>query len=200
MTHSVTRAAAYVLSRLIWLCIIFFVVVHAVHFLGSGDDSDSVQLNLLRFFNGTLGLGDFLAQYWPKEILLTIAGFALFEAITSRDTYSFALKKREKTEDGDSLEPLKFNLEIEAENSRPGLVGIEIKNDERTPMEFVAKILEEYFRFSRDDAVKLMLEIHTKGAARVQWIDADKADRIVDSISREARRRSYPLECIIHLA
>ena len=64
-------------------------------------------------------------------------------------------------------------------------------------MEFVVKVLEEYFRFSRDEVVGLMLEIHAKGTARRQWIDADKANGIVDSIFREAKRRSYPLECTV---
>ena len=193
MTYKIIRLSLFALSRLIWLCIIFFVVVHVVGFFDSSVNQES--LNLLLNSQEEITISRLLSQYWPVEILLTLIGFFVFEAFGSKFTYSLAAKISKKLLQGEALEPLDFEIEIQAENSEPGLAAIEINNDAKTPMEFVVNVLEEYFRFDREEAVKLMLEIHTKGSARVQWINAEQAVRVIESISREANKRSYPLVC-----
>ena len=195
MTYKIIKVCLFTFSRLIWLCIIFFLVVHAVEFLAPSTDTDPQQFGLNIFLGEKGDISHFLARYWPTEILLTIFSFIVFEAVGSKSTYNLAAKISKKLHKEDHLEPLNFEIEIEAENCKPGLTAIEIKNDDKTPMEFVVKVLEEYFRFDREEAVKLMLEIHTNGNAKVQWIDTEKAIKVIENISREANKRSYPLKC-----
>ena len=200
MTYKIVKLSLFALSRFIWLCIIFFVVVHAVQYFDTNAHPDQEILSLLLFFEGTAAIGNLFAQYWPTEILITIIGFFIFEAVGSKFTYILASKIGGKIRKRASLKPLDFDFEIESGNYTHGLAAIEIKNDEKTPMEFIVEILQEHFRLDHEEAVKLMLEIHTKGSARIQWIDAEKAIKVIENISREANERSYPLECNIVLA
>lgn len=41
--------------------------------------------------------------------------------------------------------------------------GVEILNDDRTPMEFVVSVLGTHLGLSRTDAIKNMLKVHTRG-------------------------------------
>ena len=43
---------------------------------------------------------------------------------------------------------------------------VQLLNDNYTPMEFVVHLLERVFEMEREPAMRLMLEIHEKGAAR----------------------------------
>ena len=200
MSHKVAKSILHALARLIWFSIIFYVVVHAVQFFETEGLPDTEQPGFLLYLEGSVTLYELLGSYWPKEILIAIVAFILFEAVSSRFASKFAAAIAKKITKAESLEPLGFDIELEAANHRPGLVTIEIRNDETTPMEFVVKIIEEYFHFDRDEAVKLMLQIHAKGSARIQWIDAEKAGMLVHQISREAGKRGYPLECTIVVA
>ncbi len=97
--------------------------------------------------------------------------------------------------DRDSLEPLDFEVKLEVENTNSELVAIEFENDDITSMEFVVKILEGYFHFDREESVKLMFDIHSKGIGRVQWIEAETANRLIEKIALEANRREFPFVC-----
>ena len=187
MSQAITRGIVYTLSRLIWLCIIFFAVVHVLQSLELSDTTGSVLLRAIRYFNGAIGLDDLFAPYWPKEIAITVVGYLLFEAIAWRN------KIRPKAED--LLEPLDLDIEFQDEKSKPGQVLIQIRNDEKTPIEFVVLVLEKYCRFSHIEAVRFALNIHKNGVATTPWINGDTAIAIVEAISHEAKKRSYPLEC-----
>ncbi len=200
MNLTITKSIFLILSRLIWFGIIFFVVVHAVQFFDPRNQPGPDQLRLNLYLDGSISVVDLIALYWPKEIIIAIFVFILFEAVCSKSAANHAAKIFGKFLKAAPLEPLDFDLEIETELCKPGLATIEIKNDDKTPMEFVVQVLEEYFSFDRNEAVKLMLEVHTKGAGKIQWINADTASKVVGKISQEANIRSYPLECTIVLA
>ncbi len=46
---------------------------------------------------------------------------------------------------------------------RPQLFRVILINDDYTPMEFVVIVLQRFFRLSHDDAVQVMLNVHTRG-------------------------------------
>jgi ATP-dependent Clp protease adapter protein ClpS len=83
----------------------------------------------------------------------------------------------------------------------PGLVppgfacGIEILNDNTTPMEFVVYALGEHLGMSYTDSAKAMLAIHTKGGALLSTPSLAEAKRIAEAISLEAAQHSHPLIC-----
>jgi len=73
--------------------------------------------------------------------------------------------------------------------------GIEILNDDRTPMEFVVSVLQKSVGLSRIDATRTMLEIHTKGGALLSMQSLDQSTRVAEAIVAEARGNNHPLVC-----
>src|SRR4029077_5539494 len=56
--------------------------------------------------------------------------------------------------------------------------GVEILNDDSTPMQFVVSVLESLVGLGRTEAVRTMLEIHKRGGALLSTHSADEAKRI----------------------
>lgn len=73
--------------------------------------------------------------------------------------------------------------------------GVEVLNDETTPMEFVVEALEKHLALPHDDAVELMLEIHAKGGALVPLATYEQAEAVARGITSDARERSHVLVC-----
>ncbi len=98
--------------------------------------------------------------------------------------------------DRDPLSPLPGDLCAQLDLSPiDGGVQLEILNDEVTPMEFVVKVLETYFRLDRETAVRTMLEIHTSGSVRLMRIEKSAALKLIEAIRLEAKKRGYQLNC-----
>jgi ATP-dependent Clp protease adaptor protein ClpS len=66
---------------------------------------------------------------------------------------------RDKQDQGMALE------EARPELRRPPLFRVVMLNDDFTPMEFVVQVLEKFFGLDRTRATRIMLEVHTRGAA-----------------------------------
>jgi len=73
--------------------------------------------------------------------------------------------------------------------------GIEILNDDRTPMEFVVSVLRKAAGLSETDAIRTMLEIHVKGGVLLTMASMDEARRVADGVTAEARANNHPLIC-----
>jgi ATP-dependent Clp protease adaptor protein ClpS len=77
--------------------------------------------------------------------------------------------------------------------ARPPLYKVMLLNDDFTPREFVVRVLKAEFRMSEDQAHRVMVTAHTKGACVVavftREIAEDKATRATDI----AREEGYPL-------
>jgi ATP-dependent Clp protease adapter protein ClpS len=73
--------------------------------------------------------------------------------------------------------------------------GIEILNDDKTPMKFVVSILEKHVGLDRASATRAMLQIHRKGGLLVRLASASDASRIAQAVTREANDQSHPLLC-----
>jgi ATP-dependent Clp protease adapter protein ClpS len=73
--------------------------------------------------------------------------------------------------------------------------GIEILNDNATPMEFVTQVLSEHLGLDRPEATRRMLEIHTRGGALIATVSFAEAQRIAAQIAAAARKGGYPLVC-----
>ncbi|MBM3977854.1 MAG: ATP-dependent Clp protease adaptor ClpS [Planctomycetes bacterium] len=68
-----------------------------------------------------------------------------------------------------------------------------LHNDDVTTMEFVVQLLVSLFHKSEPDAVKLMLEVHHRGAAVVEWTHRERAELYVEQVRSLARARRFPL-------
>jgi ATP-dependent Clp protease adapter protein ClpS len=73
--------------------------------------------------------------------------------------------------------------------------GIEILNDNRTDMDFVVSVLGAHLGLSLEEAIRMMLEIHTRGGALFPTSSLADAERIAAQITAQAQERGYPLVC-----
>jgi ATP-dependent Clp protease adapter protein ClpS len=73
--------------------------------------------------------------------------------------------------------------------------GIEILNDDRTPMEFVVSVLQNNVGLARADAIRVMLEIHDKGGALLPLSSEDESRRVAEAVTALARSNHHPLTC-----
>lgn len=73
------------------------------------------------------------------------------------------------------------------------LYRVLIHNDDVTPMDFVVRVLEEFFHKERDEAFRIMLTAHFKGVAHVATLPLEEAEFRVDQAHSKARAAKYPL-------
>ena len=86
------------------------------------------------------------------------------------------------------------------DDSASGDVQIILYNDEVTPMEFLATVLQEFFAMSKEDAAETMLEIYRDGKAVCGLYSQDDAEVLVRQIRQLSDQRGHPLRCEAHLA
>jgi len=98
--------------------------------------------------------------------------------------------------DRDPLDPLDFDLRLDAEPDQLNHpVQFVVMNDERTPMDFVVKILRTYLRQEKDVAIEAMLMVHTRGEHSVAVLEKVEADKLIAKVEIESKERGYPLVC-----
>ena len=77
--------------------------------------------------------------------------------------------------------------------ARPPLYKVILVNDDFTPRDFVVRVLKAEFRTSEDQAYRIMITAHTKGACVIavftREVAEDKATRATDM----ARNEGFPL-------
>jgi ATP-dependent Clp protease adaptor protein ClpS len=74
-------------------------------------------------------------------------------------------------------------------------MGVEILNDNTTPMEFVVDVLMKYLEIEKEDAIKWMLAIHSYGGALYPTETMEKAEAIAQGISKDATAKGHRLIC-----
>jgi len=73
--------------------------------------------------------------------------------------------------------------------------GIEILNDEKTPMEFVVHTLTKHLEIDRQQAVAVMATIHNNGGLLWPTRNIEEARRIAEAIARDCQTCNQPLVC-----
>ncbi len=73
--------------------------------------------------------------------------------------------------------------------------GVEILNDNATPMEFVVSVLSSHLGLTRTEAIRTMLTIHYKGGALLPTASGAAANVAAQAIASEASNSGYPLVC-----
>lgn len=74
-------------------------------------------------------------------------------------------------------------------------VGVELLNDDRTPMEFVVTALEKHLGLDHESAVAAMLRAHSQGGLLLPLADSAQADEVARIVTQEARDQGFPLIC-----
>lgn len=72
-----------------------------------------------------------------------------------------------------------------------------LHNDNVTTMQFVVALLVQLFHKREPEAYRLMLEVHERGLAVVEWTHQERAELYVEQIHSLARPRGFPLTATI---
>jgi ATP-dependent Clp protease adaptor protein ClpS len=76
---------------------------------------------------------------------------------------------------------------------RPKLHKVILVNDDFTPREFVVTVLKGVFRMSEDQANRVMITAHRRGACVVAVYTKDVAETKATAGTDAGRKRGYPL-------
>ena len=77
---------------------------------------------------------------------------------------------------------------------KPPLYKVILLNDDYTPMEFVVRVLERYFHKSREEATRIMLQVHQKGMGICGLFTREVAETKVRQGVLYAARREHALQ------
>ncbi len=92
------------------------------------------------------------------------------------------------------VEPAKPQLK------QPPLFKVVLLNDDYTPMDFVVRILEDFFGMNREKATQVMLHVHTRGRGVCGVYTHEIAETKVAQVSEFSRRHQHPLLCTMEEA
>ena len=76
---------------------------------------------------------------------------------------------------------------------RPRLHKVILLNDDYTPREFVVMVLKAEFRLSEDQALRVMITAHRRGACVVAVFTKEVAEAKATNATDAGRRMGYPL-------
>ena len=83
---------------------------------------------------------------------------------------------------------------------KPPLYNVVLLNDDYTPMEFVVHVLEAFFSMDRENAVRVMLHVHTQGKGVCGTYTREIAETKVAQVNDYARENQHPLMCTMEYA
>ena len=78
----------------------------------------------------------------------------------------------------------------------PQMYQVVMLNDDFTPMEFVVRVLQEFFNKDREAATQIMLKIHLDGKGVCGVYSKDVAATKVDQVQDAAHEAGHPLQCL----
>ena len=87
----------------------------------------------------------------------------------------------------------KPKTKVKTEVERPRLHKVILVNDDYTPREFVVQVLKAVFRTTEDQAYRIMMTAHQKGACVVATYTRDIAESKAKEGTDMGRERGYPL-------
>lgn len=77
--------------------------------------------------------------------------------------------------------------------ARPPLYKVILVNDDFTPRDFVVRVLKAEFRMTEDQAHRVMITAHTKGACVVAVFTREIAEAKATRAVEMARKEGFPL-------
>ncbi|MEO5702440.1 MAG: ATP-dependent Clp protease adapter ClpS [Gammaproteobacteria bacterium] len=83
---------------------------------------------------------------------------------------------------------------------RPSLYKVMLINDDYTPMEFVVLVLQTFFYMSQEQAVQIMLNVHTRGAGVCGVYTQQIAEVKVEQVNQFSQHSQHPLLCTMEKA
>ena len=87
--------------------------------------------------------------------------------------------------------------ELKPKTKKPPMFDVILLNDDFTPMEFVAGVIQKVFNKTADDATRIMLKIHTEGIGICGTYPLEIAETKMNQVLNLAKESQHPLQCII---
>jgi ATP-dependent Clp protease adaptor protein ClpS len=87
----------------------------------------------------------------------------------------------------------KARTKVKTKVERPRLHKVILLNDDYTPREFVVTVLKAEFRMTEDQAHKVMITAHQRGACVVAVFTRDVAETKATRATDAGRAKGYPL-------
>ena len=81
------------------------------------------------------------------------------------------------------------------ETKEPPRYKVLLHNDDYTTMEFVVSVLENIFQKSRQDATKIMLNVHNDGVGIAGVYTREICETKIAIVHQLAKKNEYPLRC-----
>jgi ATP-dependent Clp protease adaptor protein ClpS len=82
---------------------------------------------------------------------------------------------------------------VRPKTERPRLYKVILLNDDYTPREFVVTVLKTEFRMGEEQAYKVMITAHRRGACVVAVYTKDVAETKATRATEAGRSKGYPL-------
>jgi len=82
---------------------------------------------------------------------------------------------------------------VQPKTARPPLHKVILVNDDYTPREFVVMVLKAEFRMNEDQAYRVMMTAHRRGACVVAVYAKDIAETKATRATEAGRSKGYPL-------
>jgi ATP-dependent Clp protease adaptor protein ClpS len=93
----------------------------------------------------------------------------------------------------DGIDVLKPETVARPKVEQPRMYKVVLLNDDFTPREFVVHVLKAVFRTTEDQAYRIMMTAHQKGACVVATFTRDVAESKASEANDMGRRKGYPL-------
>jgi len=87
----------------------------------------------------------------------------------------------------------KPRTKVKLKTERPRLHKVILINDDYTPREFVVAVLKAEFRMNEDQAYRVMITAHKRGACVVAVFTQDVAESKATRATEAGRSKGYPL-------
>src|SRR5437667_5801850 len=88
---------------------------------------------------------------------------------------------------------VKPKTRVKTKTERPRLHKVILVNDDYTPREFVVAVLKSEFRMNQDQAYRVMITAHKRGACVVAVFTQDVAETKATRATEAGRSKGYPL-------
>jgi ATP-dependent Clp protease adaptor protein ClpS len=88
---------------------------------------------------------------------------------------------------------VKPRTKVRLKTQRPPLYKVILLNDDYTPREFVVRVLKAVFRMSEDQAYRVMMTAHQKGACVIAVYVRDVAETKAKEATDLGKQKGYPL-------
>lgn len=113
------------------------------------------------------------------------------------------MAEREAIGDGDDSRgggAVEIAVRDKPRTRKPSMYKVILLNDDYTPMDFVVQILEAVFNKPIEEAMRIMLQVHQKGAGLCGVYTYEVAETKVSIVLGLSREAEHPLQCVMEKA